>query len=144
MTAFFKKMYSVSKNTNFKDVPKEPGVYRLIWVADGAEKPESINRVLNIDKEGVLYIGQSSNLSARFKSMVKSFSTNQKGHVAARRYNSIEKLTKKIPKNEIWFQYEQYEVNTIKAEEKELLKKYVNTFGEAPPLNSTTGLIKAF
>jgi excinuclease UvrABC nuclease subunit len=120
---------------NWKLVPQTPGVY-LIRLLSASGNFQKINRVINTDDNGLLYIGKSENLRTRIKSLTKTInnldSTNN--HIFGVKYNRNSLFKKTfLPKQlSIIFTTE----TNCKNKEDELLKNYLHKFGELPPFNS--------
>ncbi|HET6528934.1 MAG TPA: hypothetical protein VFG39_09320, partial [Balneolaceae bacterium] len=76
-------------NLNFnvkQNIPDKSGIYKLIAV-DCEGIPRPINRFLDEDREGILYIGKSENLRKRLNNMRRAFLPKYKSskHIAVRR-----------------------------------------------------------
>ena len=113
---------------------KKGGAYKIVAVRNGQRIP--INRFLDTDNDGVLYIGKATNYLDRVINLKKSISPNYKGtsHICGRRY-------KKYPNIALKFPYELLYIDLILSEEpekleKELIADYVQKYGEVPPLNA--------
>ncbi len=111
------------------------GVYKVVAMREGVPVP--INRFLNIDKNGVLYIGKANSFIARVADLKKSISPDYVGtaHDCGIRYKNAE-----IPKIAEMYPYSILHIELIQDEnpgflEKKLLLAYKMEFGEAPPLN---------
>jgi hypothetical protein len=110
------------------------GVYKIIAINNGKLKP--VNRFLGTDISGVLYIGEAISFLDRVINLKKSISPDYTGaaHICGRRYKSNPNIAKQFP-------FEMLFVDLIPSEspeelEKKLLKEYLDTFGEVPPLNA--------
>jgi len=79
-------------------VEAKPGVYKLIAV-DHNNKPITINRFLDNDPNGILYIGQSVNLRKRLTNMRRAFLPQYKStkHIAVRRYKELTRIAQFHP-----------------------------------------------
>ena len=125
------------------ELRKIPGVYK-IRLSDSAGQPIPIGRLLGIDKEGVLAIGESTNLARRIKEFYKAYTAERFGrHSVGDRLFLV-----------LMCQYSRFKTNyqnnsrlqlqvtklsskaDAQAEEERLLKKYFKMHGELPPLNS--------
>jgi excinuclease UvrABC nuclease subunit len=54
------------RKESISQIPEEPGVYQLRSLGDDGN-PQSISRLQGKDPEGIVYIGESSNLKKRIK-----------------------------------------------------------------------------
>jgi hypothetical protein len=113
---------------------KNGGVY--ILYSYKLDKLQEQKRFLEVDTEGILYIGKATKYSDRVISLVKSISPKYNGtsHICGRRYKSNPKISEAFP-------FETLRIELIETDEPEqlentLLKKYFEKFGEAPPLNA--------
>lgn len=125
---------------NVRNIPELPGIYKIIAL-DDYDEPMILNRFLDYDTSGILYIGKAENLYKRLTNMKRAFSINHlsKSHIAVRRYNSLNTLGRmavKYPIEKLVIEIELTK-NGMKAMEleREAFKKYENQFGERPPLN---------
>jgi hypothetical protein len=130
--------YKLNFQNSSENMPDNGGVYKII-ATDGYGNPKSINRVCGIDKDGILYIGESNSIQKRMgdftKSAVRNYkSTNHSGGVL---YSQSDLLCEQYPYNDFYVMYEVCDNHTNK--EKELLKDYFLMFGEYPPLNNSNG-----
>lgn len=110
------------------------GVYKLIAKENNAIRP--INRFLDTDNEGVLYIGKATSFLDRVINFKKSISPKYYGssHICGRRYKENPNIAKKFP-------FEQLHIFLIQSDnpkklEEEELKIYRDKYGEVPPLNA--------
>ena len=110
------------------------GVYKIIAIRNGQQ--QSINRFLDTDKEGILYIGKATSFTNRVIDLKKSISPEYKGssHICGRRYKSNPNIALKFP-FEILF-VELIPTDVPEKLEKKLLTEYTIKFGEVPPLNA--------
>ena len=118
-----------------------PGVYK-IRLADQQEKAMPIPRFLGADKEGLLAIGESKNLSRRIRQFYRAYSGQSFRHsVAERLFLLLFKWinsgsTVKTSRLEFSCMKLRDKAEAQTAEEM-LLKTYFKKFGELPPLNSS-------
>lgn len=123
---------------NFSEqLPQKPGIYKIIALDDN-NKPETICRVYGNDKEGVLYIGQSSKqtIQHRIGDFWKAHNNEylSDAHSGARTYASSKKIYERYKFNDlgVWFEV----CNNPEGRETEELENYFDEFGELPPLNN--------
>ena len=109
------------------------GVYKVIATDD--EKPVAIQRLLDIDKEGILYIGKASSFLDRVIFLKTSTDPDYKSsnHEFGVRYKEHPTMKVKYPYDKLFVHLE----TTDKPDslESEALKNYYHKFGELPPLN---------
>ena len=112
------------------------GVYKLIAVRN--EQRVKVDRFLDQDENGILYIGKGISFIDRVISLKKSISPdyNGTGHICGRRYKGNPNIALKFPCDILFIELTQ----TDKPEEleKQLLKDYELKFGEVPPLNAVS------
>lgn len=116
------------------DPAEFPGVYRLVALnGHGSMTPLVCKRLCGDDESGTLYIGQSSYLHGRVSLLVRS--TNPASPVQA--YRKLPEILMRTFPVECLAVTWQRSGNTDLARSKEgnLLRNYVATFGELPPLN---------
>ena len=113
---------------------KKGGVYKIIAIKEGKIVPQ--HRFLNIDIEGILYIGKATSYIDRITGLVKSISPKYKGnsHICGRRYKSNPNIAKLFPFDLLYLDI--VPSNEPEVLEKKLLREYFDKFGEAPPLNA--------
>jgi excinuclease UvrABC nuclease subunit len=118
------------------NVPEEPGVYMVLNVTDSG-KPSKLNRLLNIDENGILYIGKSSNLRDRLRMLWRTIQPDLKAtaHTFGRRYKEISTLHTAYPISSLAITFSL--VENPDKEESNLLRNYCEKFGEVPPFNSS-------
>jgi excinuclease UvrABC nuclease subunit len=126
------------KDFKIKDsIPVAPGVYSIIAL-DENECPIEINRFLDTDQSGTLYIGKSDNLRKRLTNMRRAFSLNHKSrkHIAVRRFYHFKKVADKFPIDTIVISFKLARDGlSAKQLETQKLNLYERIFGERPPLN---------
>jgi hypothetical protein len=111
------------------------GVYRLFWLAsDGnLRDPKPLDRVCGRDTTGTLYIGETGSLSIRLNQLQRSLSSRKENsHGTARMLREIPKL--RIARNRLGIAL-MLTVTCTRAIEDCLIKAYMNSFGDTPPLN---------
>ena len=115
-------------------IPTKAGVYILSSHLPNG-KPKEIGRAARIDKNGILYIGEATNLNERLGALRQTLMETYEAepHTAGRRYNQIKSMRKRFPKGTLRVTYKV--VKTHKASESKLLSEYEQTYGELPPLN---------
>lgn len=111
------------------------GIYKLKWYESDLKTPKSVNRLFGNDNTGVLYIGKSENLKSRLGVLVNliNFTSKSGKHSMGRRFQATKILSENInPKH---LKFEISPCLNPRIEESIQLKKYVDEFGELPPLN---------
>jgi hypothetical protein len=129
------KTISLVEDRFWKNIPEGGGVYNIHCIKD--KKPIKINRVLGIDNQGILYIGQSENLRARIRMLWRVLNPKLKAtaHTFGSKYNENKKLKKAFPLKSLYVSYQI--TKEPKTLETNLLDKYFAKFGEVPPFNSS-------
>lgn len=112
---------------------KSGGIYKI--KAFNNNTPVIINRLLDSDKEGVLYIGMANSYLDRVITLRKStdpeyISTN---HEFGSRYKQHSTIKIKFPYDSLFIELQSSD-NPNELEKIEL-RKYYAAFGELPPLN---------
>lgn len=121
----------------YKNVPNEPGVY-FIYSLCNDNYPKSIQRVLNTDSNGILYIGKSKNLKERLRMLFRVLNPIKYkaiAHTFGKNYNNSQSLQEAFPLKTLAFTI--HLTDNYSEFEKLELKKYCNQFGEVPPFNFT-------
>ncbi len=111
------------------------GVYRLVALASESElnPPATLNRVCGQDRSGTLYIGCTIRLSDRLNQLRRSLlSRYERSHSAITMLRSIPILDFAPNKLAIALLYTGKRPSFV---ESYLIKAYMNTFGDTPPLN---------
>lgn len=124
------KVYSI--DTFIQENTNRYGYY----IAVSKDKNNSINKVCDVDEQGILYIG-SGILKSRLRGFYKVITKNKpRGHAGAVTYNRRKLLNEKFPPNtiKIYYKFCENKLNALAAES-ELQEKYENKFGDLPPLN---------
>ncbi|MFC1732222.1 hypothetical protein ACFL6I_18090 [candidate division KSB1 bacterium] len=118
-------------NAKFK---KGGGAYKLICRKDG--DPIPVPRLLDIDNEGILYIGKADEYLLRIIDLKKAILPGYKSdnHICGRRYNKNPKISKRFPIDSLYVEF--YPSEKPDDKETELIQIYFNNFGEVPPLNA--------
>jgi len=113
---------------HYGKAPAVPGVY--IICADRA-----INRAVGIDEQGILTVGESSNLKRRLSAFVRSAEDEKAGHMAGWRY-SYYSFKKAFPLDSLWVSWcPTVDKASAYAKEGEMLGLYLAEHYELPPLN---------
>ena len=120
---------------------KCPGVYEIRLV-DRQANATRIPRFLGVDKEGLLAIGESKNVSRRIRQFYRAYSGQSSAHSLAERLFVL--LFKRINSSSM-LKNSRLEFSCMKLRDKaeaqiheeRLLKMYFKEFGELPPLNSS-------
>ena len=110
------------------------GVYRLIALAEDGDtaRPAKLNRVCGQDVTGTLYIGKAGALHARLNQFRRSMTTYEDSHGAAGMLKAIPRL--KLPPSRLAIAL-MFTGRFYGGVESDLIKAYMNTFGDTPPLN---------
>ncbi len=110
------------------------GVYKVIAVRNGERRP--IERLLSTDKEGVLYIGNTTSFLNRIVILKKSTAPGyiSSTHEFGTQYKEHPLIQLKFPFDELFIDLKPHE-NPEEFERREL-KKYYEKFGEMPPFNN--------
>ena len=111
-----------------------PGVYRLVALdGDGSMMPRVCKRLCGDDESGTLYVGQSAYLHGRVSLLVGS--TDPASPVQAyRKLPEILMRTFSVECLAVTWQRSD-SADLAWSREGDLLRNYVTTFGELPPLN---------
>ena len=97
-----------------------------------------LNRILDTDQSGTLYIGKADNLRKRLTNMRRAFSLEHKStkHIAVRRYNTLKRIQEKFPVKRLVISIELVKDGmTARQLEKNTFSLYEKLLGERPPLN---------
>jgi hypothetical protein len=116
------------------------GVYRMIGLAadDDATKPATLNRVCGQDETGTLYIGRTRWLNERLNQLRRSLlSRHEDSHGAIGTLLEITKLKSRFPASRLAISI-LYTGIKPRFVEGTLIRAYMNTFGDTPPLNYST------
>jgi hypothetical protein len=107
------------------------GVYRLIGLATEGDltRPATLNRLCGQDTTGTLYIGQASSLDTRLNQL------RQGSHNAIRMLRSVPLLQFPSKRLAVAFLFTGLAARSV---ERDLIKAYMNSFGDTPPLNYST------
>jgi hypothetical protein len=112
------------------------GVYRLIALASEGDvtKPAALNRVCGQDITGTLYIGEAGSLSDRLNQLRRSARPGslERSHGAIGMLRQIPILD--YPSNKLAVAL-LFTVPQTRMVERHLIEAYINSFGDAPPLN---------
>ncbi len=120
------------------NLSNQKGVY-VIYALNDNETPKPINRVLKTDKNGILYIGQTTKQT--FKKRLDMFKRVIAPNYAATAHSGglnlkeIHALREAFPANCIYVQVFPYQ--NPKAVEQRMIEEYRQEFGEVPPLNGS-------
>jgi len=111
------------------------GVYILRAFENDGFTPQKINRFLDVDHQGILYIGKADLFTHRTGDLARTIdaSYSQKKHDAGKRYLGNELIQQKCPEKQLVISI----IISSNPDETErfYLEKYAITFGEVPPLN---------
>jgi hypothetical protein len=120
-----------------KQVYARAGVYAVRLVSKGG-RPRPIRRFLDRDGEGILCIGQSSNLEKRRTQFINGV-LKRVGHSEGNLLSIISEHAHRRSELEGGISTLHWCIQYCpprKTLEEKLIKNYVRRFGEAPPLNS--------
>lgn len=117
---------------NLEKVPNSPGVYEIRY-------PSSLQRFLDKDNDGILTIGESSNLYERIKNFWESINGKSGSHSEGNTFYFLH-LEYVFDLNRLEFRYkETKDKEEAELEECKLLDEYEEKYGELPPLNRHRG-----
>ena len=112
-----------------------PGVYKIFLFKN--EKPITIQRFLENDDSGLVYIGAAgkTNLAYRLTCFMNSKRPDRKqnNHSGGKKIKVNKRLSEFA--SELIFYYEVIKTKDAKEKERDMLKNYFMKFGEVPPLN---------
>ena len=116
-------------------IPDSGGIYFIYGYNN--KLPFKINRVLRVDKDGVLYIGKSENLRKRLRILLRTINPKLKSnaHTFGKKYNDNKKLRQAFPLHSLHVSYQVSK--NAKILESKKLGDYIAKFGEVPPFNSS-------
>jgi len=103
------------------------------------EKPIAIRRIGEIDREGILFFGETSNLKQRIYQLQRTFETGAYGHPEIALYKKVRRrLNKRLGYTGLQYSY-QMAGNGSKAHilEARYIRNYFRKFCEPPPFNSS-------
>jgi len=132
------KEYRLSSETLWNEINNDfqdkGGAYKLFYQANGQVRP--IGRFLDIDNDGILYIGKAICYLDRVIELKKTIDPTMKSasHICGRRYYNNDNIVKEFPYPNLFIQL--IGNDNPRDKEKELLSEYFNKFGEVPPLNA--------
>lgn len=112
------------------------GVYRLVAleVDDAPTRPATIRRVCGEDRSGTLYIGEGGWLNQRLNQLRRSL-RSEDTHGASRMWRDSAVLKSKFPLNKLRVAVLFTPVGMSGHIEQDLIRAYLNSFGDTPPLN---------
>lgn len=109
------------------------GLYRLVALDVDLHIPMAVSRVCGIDWTGTLYLGASSKLENRIKSLVRTYSSDL--HAGAHT-PMAQILSNKYPSRLLGVSWRLVDDGLSPFDlEYQLMSVYVNEHGEPPPLN---------
>jgi hypothetical protein len=109
------------------------GVYRLIALADD-RYPACIPRLGGEDTSGTLYIGEAGWLHQRLNQLRRSCH-REDSHGAGIMYRDCDLLNKRFPLEKLGIAILGTSVRMRVMIEADLIRAYLNSFGDTPPLN---------
>ncbi len=112
------------------------GVYRLFGLSDDDKVIASavINRVCGPDSSGTLYIGEFGWLNERLNQLRRSLH-REDTHGASALWRQSTALRSKFPIEKLGVAVLSTGARTYKMIEEDLVRAYLNSFGDTPPLN---------
>jgi hypothetical protein len=112
------------------------GVYRVFGLATDnvVTKPATINRAFGADTNGTLYIGKADWCDLRLNQFRRSLGA-EGSHKAASRLQQCSFLTSAFPEKRLGVGVFPTSVSMAGLIESDLIRAYLNTFGDTPPLN---------
>lgn len=111
------------------------GVYRLFGLSDGnAKRPATICRLQGEDRHGTLYIGKSGWLNERLNQFRRSLES-EGTHRAAVTWRRCATLRTRFPLSRLGIGLLYTAADMEGFIESDLIRAYLNTFGDTPPLN---------
>lgn len=116
------------------DLPQKPAVYRVLPLKGVWEN--GIPRFLGIDKERVLFYGETGRLRGRLGKLLKSMEQIE-DHSEGNLIHILNREIHGFEMEGVTFSYDLQETKE-EAEDMEeyLVKKYLQRFGEVPPVNT--------
>jgi hypothetical protein len=127
-------------------IPESPGVYVVCWIKEGDVVP--VPRILGVDKAGILYVGSTTNIANRLKSLLKTIRMARgENEKPSKKYRHTLVLTllytglaERISSKDLLVYYKTF-TNKKEAEIQEalFLYEYTRLYGEPPPLNLKVG-----
>jgi hypothetical protein len=138
MISYFKKKHFIPLIERFNVIEESnsTGVY-VIHVLNKNKLPKIINRLLDSDEYGILYIGQSTKQSMKtridFFKKVSNPDSKSTAHSGAMNFKEIKLLRDRFNLNSLYVTLHPHK--TPKKFESELIEIYRQKFGEVPPLN---------
>lgn len=129
--------YSINNNpilpANFAN---QQGVY-IIYALNTDMTPQPISRILGIDNNGILYIGETTNFKKRLELFrrVMSPANASIAHSGALNLKELPALRQRFPANCIYVKV--FPHQNPNAEETRMIEEYRQEFGEVPPLNGS-------
>jgi len=126
------KKFNLKNEIIERNAPEKPGIYHIYCF--NRNHPIKIGRLLKADEKGILSIGSTKNLKRRLKQFVYG-SIKHSGHSSGNRYGYLNLANKrKLGSYELKFSFEIKK--KCEFRESELLRGYMEKFGELPPLNN--------
>lgn len=119
-----------------EDFGDSGGVYKLFCKKENG-KTKPIPRFVDVDIDGILYIGKGVSFLNRVIELKKSIAPEygSSNHECGVRYKSSEMIKKLFPYKDLWIELNGFDTKDIDQGEKDFLQDYEKEFGELPPLN---------
>jgi hypothetical protein len=111
------------------------GVYRLVALAhEKVWLPARIQRLGGEDNTGTLYIGEAEWLSRRLNQLRRSCK-GETTHGAGKMWRDCDLLQGRFPSSKLGIAILGTGLSTHRLIEADLIRAYLNSFGDTPPLN---------
>lgn len=127
---------------DLKSISESPGIYMVYWVRNG--ESVEINRILDVDRKGILYIGATRRRGLRSRlrdlrisiEMAKGIRKRKKFPHTFGSSLVYTGLVNRIEKEELYVYFKTYnKPEEAEDQEKLALLYYTRRYGEPPPLN---------
>lgn len=113
----------------------KPAVYKAF--PPNGQWPNGIPRLLGIDEERILFFGKTGRLRGRLNDLLTSIDRGDGPHVEGNLIHLLYHQAERFEIRQVMFSYKDRDTEeAATAEEERLIKKYVQRFGEVPPINT--------
>ncbi|MCJ7614055.1 hypothetical protein MUO71_04760 [Candidatus Bathyarchaeota archaeon] len=137
MKSIWKNLLELA-DKGYPQIDRKPGIYFLRWVKGG--EPVTINRLVESDSNGLLYIGGTKDLRRRFQRIWRGINIENK--TKSKNIHTLRKTIFFCKIHEV-INLEEYEIAwqelatkiEVESQEAAALKLYTEKFKEPPPLN---------
>ena len=124
-----------------KDLPENLGVYAVRCAPNG--QPKTIGRAFGVDQSGILCFGRttgSKGLKSRLKYFCRAAAGKKSAHTEGQRYHELKYNQRNFPLDCLQIGWKDFAlVDDAKERELAWFDKYLEMFGELPPLNRKRG-----